>query len=134
MKIEMMISRNAADFIRAHKLKGPAGEPMVVQLFGALDPSPLTQTNFPTLEEAVAAAEKAAGTLYPDVRFRWVIGANYRSAVPEEDIHQVDGIPFHLPEQINAIIGNRTLVLAEGRLEFVPDLPPFSAAAFLSNS
>jgi hypothetical protein len=126
MKITFRIHPDAATFIRRNKLRAEDGREMVLQLYAFHQLPQESAPEIRTLEQATKFAEANMAVIPPNAVFRWAVGSNFRESVPNSDIQLVDGIPFHLPEDINQIIGDRELVLDNGRLRFEPDFEPFS--------
>jgi hypothetical protein len=126
MKISFRIRPDAADFIRKNKLRSVDGREMVIQLYAFHQLPPESTAHIATLEQAIDYAHTNMQSLPASDLFRWAVGSNFRDSFPSSDIHCVEGIPFHLPEDTNRIIGNRELILDDGNLRFVPDLEPFN--------
>lgn len=126
MKINFRIHPDAAAFILKNGLRSEDGREMVIQLYASYRLRPDATDNIRTVEEATKFAEASLGSIPPNAVFRWAVGSNFRDSVSNFDVHSVDGVPFHLPEEINRIIGDRELVLDKGKLRFEPDFEPFS--------
>jgi len=126
MKIAFRIRPDAAAFIRKHKLHGEGGRQMVMQLYAFHQLPPESTAHIRNDDQATGFAEANMASAPSNAVFQWAVGSNFRDSVPSSDIHSVDGVPFHLPDYINRIIGSRQLVLDNGKLRFDPDLKPFT--------
>lgn len=126
MKITFHIHPDAAAFIRKNELRSKDGREMVMQLYAFHHLPPELTRQIKSVEEATKFAEANMTSVPQGTVFRWAVGSNFRDSLRASDIRLVDGIPFHVPETINRIIGDRQLVLDNGKLRFEPDFEPFS--------
>jgi hypothetical protein len=126
MKIIFRVRSDAATFIRNNRLRSEDGREMVVQLYAFHELPNESTAHIRTVEQATEFAEANMASVPSNATFRWAVGSNFRDSVRSSDIHSVNGIPFHLTENMNRMIGDRELILDNGKLRFEPDFQPFS--------
>ena len=76
-------------------------------------------------EDLIKRGRSVLNTLPPKVRVKWTVGLKELDRLPKEDIHVIDGVACYLPEEMIAVVEDRTVVLDEGQLRFDPDLEVF---------
>ncbi len=52
---------------------------------------------------------------------RWIVWIGNSGSVPSLHLRKIEGIPFAVPEEVIALIGDRELVLHDGSLRFEPE-------------
>lgn len=128
--IRLTVNQAAADYIRRCLFPSDNGK-LVVVIVPEVDPEPSRESEVARLGDQISVeALIKRGREYFDslpsiVTLRWTVAAAERSRFPQSDIHFVSEVPFYLPEETNAVIGERELILDGEVLRFRPELAPF---------
>jgi hypothetical protein len=124
MKIQFSVSLAAKGYIREHWQNTDDSEPMLVTLGGYLDQQPPNLDGATPINEVIEHGRKFLESVKRPM-FQWIVEAADKNGVAPAHIHTVDGILFALTEETITLIGDRELILDNGRLRFEPDLDRF---------
>lgn len=54
-------------------------------------------------------------------RVRWIVWIAESGSVPASHLREIKGIPFAVPDELVAVVGDRELILENGTLRFEPE-------------